>query len=327
MFRRKSGPMKFDNLIVDKGHIRPFWRFLLSVLGILTVITAVGFIVVKIPPIKHLDPRLSLLLWYNLLLLPSLLALYLFLTRALEQRPLGSVGLAFRGRWKNDLSLGLLSGAGMIVATGCLERVLGVAEFSLSSEPHGHVALTGVFLILLLGVAATDEELVFRGYPFQRLVDSGGPIAAVAALSVLFGLTHLGNPFHTWISTANTILVGVLLAVCYLRTRSLWLPIGIHFAWNYFQGYVLGLPVSGLAMPEPILAARVHGPLWLTGGAYGPEGSILSSGIILAATIYFLFTRRIYVTREMQELVLGPSSGGTAPMNLSLGDPVPTEKR
>jgi len=318
--------MIFDKILVDKGQIRPILRFLISVLGILTVSMAAGFIAFKIPPIKRLDSHFTLLFWYNLLLLPSLLTLYMLLTRWLEQRPFASVGLAFYGRWKNELGLGLLSGAGMILAVGCLERLLGVAKFSLSPESPGRVALAGVFLLLMLGVAAADEELVFRGYPFQRLVDSGGPIAAVAAASVMFGLAHLLNPSHNWISTVNTILVGVLLAVCYLRTRALWLPIGIHFAWNYFQGYVLGLPVSGLAMPEPILAASTHGPVWLTGGAYGPEGSILSSGIILAGTVYFLFTRRIYITREMRELALGPRSGEGALNSISPRDVVPIEK-
>ena len=316
----------FDKIIVDKGQIRPILRFLISVLGILTVSGAAGFIAFKIPPIENLDPRFALLLWYNLLLLPSLLALYMLLTRLLEQRPLGSVGLAFCGRWKNELSLGLLAGAGMILAVGCLEGLLGVAKFSLSAQPPGRLALAGVFLLLMLGVAAADEELVFRGYPFQRLVDSGGPLAAVAAVSVMFGLAHLWNPSHNWISTVNTILVGVLLAVCYLRTRALWLPIGVHFAWNYFQGYVLGLPVSGLAMPASILAARVHGATWLTGGAYGPEGSILSSGVILAATAYFLFTRRIYISREMRELALGPGSGEGALNSIAPRDIVPTGK-
>ena len=301
-----------DNLIIHDGQLRPFLRFLLSVVGILTLTTVVGFIVVKMPLIGSWDHRISLLFWYNLLMLPALLALYLILCRLLERRPLGSVGLAFCGRWKKDLVLGLVAGAVMIVAVACLERVLGIASFSLAQSSPEKVALAGVFLFFLLAVAAIDEELVFRGYPFQRLVDSGGPIAAVLAVSVLFGVAHLGNPFHDWISTTNTILVGVLLAVCYLRTRSLWLPIGIHFAWNYFQGYVLGLPVSGLMMPEPLLAARVHGPVWLTGGAYGPEGSILTLGIILAATVYFLLTRRLYISPEMRELALG-SGGGDKP--------------
>lgn len=316
----------FDKIIVDDDQIRPFLRFLLSVVGILTVITAVGFIVVKMPPIRHVDDRITLLFYYNLLMLPSLLALYMFLTRLLEQRPLGSVGLAFHGRWKNELGLGLIAGGGMIVAVACLERLLGVVEFSLSSAPPGQVVFAGVFLLVLLTVAAIDEELVFRGYPFQRLVDSGGPIAAVAAISALFGVTHLANPFHTWISMVNTILVGVLLAVCYLRTRALWLPIGIHFAWNFLQGYVLGFPVSGLPLPEPILAPRIHGPAWLTGGAYGPESSILTLGVILVGTVYFFTTRRVYITREMRELALGPRSGGKMENSISPRDIIPTEK-
>jgi CAAX protease family protein len=316
----------FDRVILDDGRIRPFLRFLLSVVGILTIITAVGFLVAKLPPIQRFGHEMSLLFWYNLLMLPSLLALYMLLTRLLEERPLGSVGLAFYSRWKNDLGLGLLAGGGMIVAVACLERLLGVATFSLSSGSPGRTLVAGVFLLFLLAVAAADEELVFRGYPFQRLVDSGGPIAAVVAMSVLFGVTHLTNPFHTWISTANTILVGVLLAVCYLRTRALWLPIGIHFAWNFLQGYALGFPVSGLDLPGPILAAKVHGPVWLTGGAYGPEGSILSLGVILVGTAYFLLTRRIYVTREMRELALGPRSGEREETTIFPRDTVPTDK-
>src|SRR5512146_3233756 len=134
----------FDKILVDKGQIRPILRFLISVLGILTVSVAAGFIAFKIPPIENLDPRFALLLWYNLLLLPSLLALYMLLTRLLEQRPLGSVGLAFCGRWKNELSLGLLAGAGMILAVGCLEGLLGDAKFSLSVQPPGRLALAGV---------------------------------------------------------------------------------------------------------------------------------------------------------------------------------------
>ncbi len=316
----------FDKVIVNNGQIRPFLRFLISVAGIMTLATTVGFIVVKMPDLKPWDHRISLLFWYNLLMLPSLLALYLVLTRLLEQRPLGSVGLAFRGRWKNELAIGLVAGGSMIVTVACLERLLGVAKFSLAQSSPERTVLAGGFLFVLLAVAAVDEELAFRGYPFQRLVDSGGPIAAVAAVSVLFGVAHLGNPFHTWISTANTIVVGILLAICYLRTRALWLPIGIHFAWNYFQGYVLGFPVSGLVFPRPILAASVHGPVWLTGGAYGPEGSILTLGIILAGTVYFLLTRRIYITPEMRELALGPGSGENREVSIAPQSVVPTEK-
>ena len=158
----------------------------------------------------------------------------------------------------------------------------------------------------MLMAAAADEELIFRGYPFQRLVEVAGPVLAVVVVSALFGAAHLRNPFQNWISTLNTALVGVLLAICYLRTRALWLPLGIHFAWNFVQGFVLGMPVSGVTFHHGILQAKISGPFWLTGGAYGPEGSILSLGVIAAGTVYFFVSRQIFTTGEMQRLALGP---------------------
>jgi hypothetical protein len=179
----------------------------------------------------------------------------------------------------------------------------------------------------MLMAAAADEELIFRGYPFQRLVEVAGPLPAVVAFAALFGAAHLGNPFQNWISTLNTALVGVLLAICYLRTRALWLPLGIHFAWNFVQGYVLGMPVSGVAFPHGILRAEIDGPFWLTGGAYGPEGSILCLGVIAAGTAYFFVSRRIDATSEMQALGLGRRNEKAAALPLFHSDGVPTGKR
>ena len=259
--------------------------------------------------------------------MPVLLALYTILTPLLEQRPLGSVGFAFHPRWKNELVIGLIAGTAMILAVAGTEGLLGVAKFSLASASAGRVIFAGVFFFFLLTVAAADEELIFRGYPFQRLVDVGGPVFAVITLSVLFGAAHLRNPFHTWISTLNTAVVGVLLAICYLRTRALWLPLGIHFAWNFVQGFVLGLPVSGLSFPQHILQAKVSGFLWLTGGAYGPEGSILTLGVIAAGTVYFFVSRRVFTTGEMQKLTFGPRDEEGTASALFSGDSVPTGKR
>jgi len=144
---------------------------------------------------------------------------------------------------------------------------------------------------------------------------------------LLFGAAHLRNPFQNWISTLNTALVGVLLAICYLRTRALWLPLGIHFAWNFVQGYVLGFPVSGIALQHSIFQAKIIGPAYLTGGAYGPEGSILSLGVIAAGTIYFFVSRRIYPSREMQVRGLGRRNPEATALLLFPSDGVPTGKR
>jgi hypothetical protein len=136
-------------------------------------------------------------------------------------------------------------------------------------------------------------------------------------LSALFGLLHLGNAGHTWISTLNTMLVGVPLAVGYLRTRALWLPVGIHFSWNFLQGYGLGLPISGSSVPYSVLSAEVSGNALLTGANYGPEGNLLTTFVIIAATGYLWRAKSIYTSEEMRALVFGPpraeaSAEGTA---------------
>ena len=317
----------FDKVLSEDGRLRPFIRFLVSVAGIVTVAAAVGLTAIVMPVPFGPWNRMALLFWFNLLLLPVLLGLYAILTHLLEHRALGSVGFALHPRWKNELVFGLVAGASMMLAVAGVEGLLGAATFSLAPAPPGKTILAGAFFLILLMLAAANEELVFRGYPFQRLVDAGGPLFAVVALSVLFGAAHLRNPFHTWISILNTAVVGVLLAICYLRTRALWLPLGIHFAWNFVQGYILGLPVSGLALPGSVLQAKISGPLWLNGGAYGPEGSILCLGVIAAGTVYFFVSGRIFTTNEMQGLALGPRNEKASANTLFSADSVPTGKR
>jgi CAAX protease family protein len=317
----------FGKALFKDGRHHPFSRFLISVAGIVTVAAAAGFTALIMPVPFGPWNRLALLFWFNLLLLPVLLGLNAILTDLFEHRALGSVGFALHRRWKNELAIGLVAGTAMMLAVAGFEALLGVARFFLAPAPPGKTILAGMFLLVLLVLAAANEELVFRGYPFQRLVEAGGPVFAVVTLSVLFGAAHLRNPFHTWISILNTTAVGVLLAICYLRTRALWLPFGIHFAWNFVQGYVLGLPVSGLAFPGSVLQAKNSGPLWLNGGAYGPEGSILCLGVIAAGTVYFFVSGRIFTTNEMQGLALGPRNEKASANALFSADSVPTGKR
>lgn len=153
-------------------------------------------------------------------------------------------------------------------------------HFHLNSHTPGRVLI----VVLLLAFGALLEELGFRGYPFQRLLESVGPVWAIVVFSALFSAVHLANPenggFWSW-SFANTLLVGVLFAIAFLRTRSLWLPIGIHFGWNFFQGTVFGLPVSGIQDFSVVIRSALHGSHALTGGAYGPEDSATCAVVLL----------------------------------------------
>jgi membrane protease YdiL (CAAX protease family) len=310
--------VRWEQLFLDHGRLRPSWRFFFAVAMIVFAHLAVGIILGVAFGLFDRQPQ-HLLFWANSLMLLALLAVFKILTSLFEKKPLGSIGLAFCGRWKTELGIGLSLGVAMIVIVASLEWGLGLARFSRNSISAEQVLVGGAYYGLLFAVAAVSEEITFRGYPFQRLVEAIGPAGAVAILSISFGLVHLENPSHTWLSTLNTIAIGVPLAVAYLRTRALWLPIGLHFAWNFVLGYGLGLPVSGILFSKALLQASVHGPAWLTGGNYGPEGSGLATGVILAATIYLLFSRSIYISEEIRGLALdapkssqGKLAGGVA---------------
>jgi hypothetical protein len=191
----------------------------------------------------------------------------------------------------------------MLFLAVVLEWGCGFAHFTFTPHP---TLRAGSFAFVVFALAATNEEAMFRGYPFQRLAESITPVGAIAATSALFGLAHLANPYRTWISTLNTALVGIPFCIAYLRTRSLWMPIGMHFIWNFLTGFFLGLPVSGVAISASVFTARVRGPVWLTGGDYGPEGGLLATGAILVMTVYLSFTKSIYTSEEMKALVLAP---------------------
>lgn len=297
-------------------NLRPIWRFTISFLLILFVYLAVNLILGTVYRLAGQIPNLFAILFAaNLATLTALLAIYKMLCLLIEDKPLAYVGMGFCGRWKNELGMGLALGTLMILAVAAMERICGAADFSVASMAEGgaqQVASWAVYSIVIFSVAGTSEELSFRGYPFQRLADSIGPIGATAAFAVLFGLVHLGNSSHTWISTCNTMLVGGTLAVAYLRTRALWLPVGIHVSWNLVQGFVLGFPVSGINLPQSLARSQVRGPEWLTGGAYGPEGGLFATLIFVVATVYLLLSKRIYVSREMLDLVFGPVQSAEA---------------
>lgn len=225
----------------------------------------------------------------------ALLAAYALLCLA-DRRSFLTLGLWFYDGWGRQLGLGLAGGVTMIsVVVGGL-ALCGVVEFRARDLDGLAVAYGLSWNLLLFLPPAAFEELVFRGYPFQRLVEGWGGVAAVSFVSVSFGLVHWHNPAASALSTANTGLIGVLLSLAYLKTRGLWLPLGLHYAWNFWLGFVVSLPVSGVPISHTLFAVTVSGPRWLSGGGYGPEGSALSTAATLAAILWLARTRRLGVS-------------------------------
>jgi hypothetical protein len=135
-----------------------------------------------------------------------------------------------------------------------------------------------------------------RGYPFQRLVEGAGPWVGQLVFAALFALMHWGNPgmhgaTRAW-ATVNIALAALLLGFCYLRTRSLALPIGVHLGWNWAQGSLLGFGVSGTTDIKGAWMPVFHGrPEWLTGGAFGLEASAICT-LVCGAAVFGLWRWR-----------------------------------
>jgi membrane protease YdiL (CAAX protease family) len=296
--------MNSPGMFLEDDQLRPIWRFLLSIVLLfasfsLTVeIVGIGFLIANAHPAMGVA-----FFWQSLVCLVVVLAAFKLMTALFDRRPLGSMGLAFHSRWWRELGRGIVVGAAMLCLAVLLEWGGGFVHFAFTPHP---MFLAGCFSSILFAVAAAKEEVIFRGYAFQRLAEAITPVGAVAVTSAFFGLAHFANPHRTWISTLNTALVGIPFCVAYLRTRSLWMPIGMHFIWNFLQGFFVGLPVSGLMFSASVLTARVQGPAWLTGGNYGPEGGVLATAPILLGIAYLTFSKRIYTTGEMKALVLDP---------------------
>lgn len=189
-------------------------------------------------------------------------------------------------------------GVGAAIGWGTV--LLAVLPLALAGTLHVHF-LSGanafwmvVVNLATLLAAALAEEIAFRGYPFRRLIDAIGPVGATIALSILFGLVHALNQDATWISVLITMLAGVLFSVAWLRTHGLWLPWGLHFAWNASMGILFGLPVSGLNSFSTVVMTRAVGRHWLTGGSYGPEAALFTAPAILISIVVLVLLTRGY---------------------------------
>lgn len=275
-----------NNLLLDsQQYLRSGWRV---VLFLLTTIV-LYYLSAILARLTGMVPFQSL---FFLFYLDVILATYLMI-RFVDRRKFASVGIPYHGRIVKELLLGILIGAVMIGLVGGVELAVGAAK--LHVRPQSFILFVRNFGLSFIFFAffAMGEELVFRGYPFQALIEGMGAVGATILMSVSFGLMHLTNPSVSFFSTLNTMLAGVWLSVAYLKTKTLYFPFGMHFSWNLVESFFLSLPVSGLLTNRTIFIPTDYGPHWLTGGRYGPEAGVGTTVVIAAAIIYFLIDKRI----------------------------------
>jgi uncharacterized protein len=215
-------------------------------------------------------------------LLANLLTMRIF-----DRRPLQDIGLQSGTSSGLNFTLGLLLGAGAAALMLVAPLLAGTGHLvnRVQSDFTWPTLITYLFALL---IAATGEEMIFRGYAFQLLVEKIGPFATVLPVGVIFGLAHASNPNATRLGLANTVLWGILLGYAFLRSHDLWLPIGLHYGWNAVLP-LFGVNLSGLTIDVTRYSYRWDlTPLW-SGGSYGPEGGLLTT--IFAAALFLAIMR------------------------------------
>ncbi|RLL66802.1 CPBP family intramembrane glutamic endopeptidase [Streptomyces sp. Z26] len=185
---------------------------------------------------------------------------------------------------------GLLVGAGMFAFVVVNLAFLGYYEVDGIASPAGAAGLVG-----FMAAAAVTEEVLYRGVLFRLVEERAGTWLALVLTALLFGLSHLLNPDASpWGAVAVAIEAGGMLAAAYVATRTLWVPIGVHFGWNYAASGVFSTEVSGNDTPRGLLDSVTSGPALATGGDFGPEGSLYAvfAGLALTAAFLWLARRR-----------------------------------
>ncbi|WP_019870007.1 CPBP family intramembrane glutamic endopeptidase [Salinispora oceanensis] len=183
---------------------------------------------------------------------------------------------------------GVLIGVGMFaVVVGSIALFGGYRVVGWGS-PTGMVTLFGV-----MAAAAVTEELIFRGILFRIVEQRIGTWAALILTGLLFGILHLFNPNASlWSSVAIAIEAGGMLAAAYAATRTLWLPIGLHFGWNFTQAGIFGTAVSGNSETVGLLESVLMGPAAISGGEFGPEASLFAVLAGAGLTVVFMSLAR-----------------------------------
>jgi uncharacterized protein len=272
----------------NEPRLRAGWRLLIQ-----TILLIVLGAIVSIAS-SFLGPLNGSLLWSQILNFIIITGSVYIARRWLDKRSFESLGL----KLDRHTLIDVLAGVGItFVQMGFIYiLMLGLGwltfeGFAWQFDPINVVISSVITFFIAFIFVGWNEELLSRGYQLQTIASGLNLFWGVIISSAVFGLLHLGNPNATWVSAAGIFFAGVYLAYGYIRTKQLWLSIGLHIGWNFFEGVVFGFPVSGLDI-YALTRIKVHGPELWTGGAFGPEaGLIVLPFLILGAFLIYLYTR------------------------------------
>lgn len=263
------------------AELRVGWR-LLSFLAVF-----IAFLFVLGTPLRMLGVSNDLA--GRIVTLVAVVVASYLITRFVNKKPFASIGLSLHPNTFREFGAGCLLGFLMISGIFVVELMAGYIHVVWRGYSVLECAKVLAGSLMVFAVAAFLEEMLFRGYAFQTLIQWVTFLPAVVAFSLLFAYAHYFNPNVTLLSLVNVGLAGIWLSIAYMKTRSLWLPFGLHVSWNFAQTSLYSFPTSGGSFEGQTLSDLIQtGPEWVTGGTFGPEGGMLATLALLVCTWYIL---------------------------------------
>ncbi len=224
----------------------------------------------------------------------TILLSIIIVRRYIDKRSFVSLGLQIDKKTAIDILTGIgitFVMMGLIFFSEWRLGWISIVSFVWNVDPFQNVMAQVVLYFLVFILVAWNEELMSRGYHLQTIASGLNLFWGLVISSVIFGALHLANPNATWVGALGIFFAGLFLGYAYIQTKKLWLSIGLHIGWNFFEGVVFGFPVSGLDIYH-ITHLNVSGPDLWTGGNFGPEaGLIILPTIALGAGLVYLYTR------------------------------------
>lgn len=277
--------------INSDSQIRSGWKLLLVVGLAIVLLLAMAILLEQL----HISDPYGVTMFFSFIIAIAIMLKFI------DKKDFTYIGLKSLRKYSKDLWIGLLAGAVFIVLNILILIVLGQASLS-NSLLHPNLSrsvVTGFLLFILVGLA---EEMLFRGYIIMAVQQMKRWWLSALVSALIFALTHGAlNDNVSWLAVLNLFLGGLLLAYIFIRTGSIWMCVGFHITWNYFQGYILGIAVSGRTLDNALYTVTIS-EKQIAGGAFGLEGGLINTGVLICAFIFvWLYTKK---TAPLPELDL-----------------------
>ena len=285
------------HIFIGPNGLRVVWRLAIYIAALVALASFLLFVVrIVLPPSKALVPPIAGFLIGECVLFISCILPALALAR-FERRRFSDYGLPVEQAFGKPFWVGAVWGVVAFSVLILVMRAIGVFSFGGLALHGARLVKFAVFWALLFLVVGLFEEFTARGYTLFTLSQGIGFWPAAVLLSAAFGGVHLNNTGEAWAGAAGAAAIGLFFCLTLRRTGTLWFAVGMHMSWDWSETYFYSVPDSGLVFPGHLLNSSFHGPVWLTGGSVGPEGSVLV--FVLIGLIALVFDH-VYPAKKIE---------------------------